>query len=109
MSQRPEYDRIRRFLAKGGVLQREVIESADFRAIVWRAAARDGRSFDADTCEWFAMRRRFTLDHGEGWLQEGPPGIFRRVPDIHPTLGESAAYKNPDRQRPSRAKPQEGP
>lgn len=113
---RPDYDRIRRFLAKGGVLQREVIQGegvAPWRYVVWHAAARDGRNFDAETCEWLKGLATFRLDGSDGWLEEGPrPGIFRRVPDIHPTLGEAAHYTNPDGERHPGApapEPEEGP
>lgn len=93
---RPDYDRIRRFLRAGGVLQREVIEGQRVSFVVWHAAVRDGRYFNALTCEWLASLATFSLDHEEGWLEEGPKGIFKRVPDIHPTLGEAAHYTNPD-------------
>lgn len=114
---RPDYRRLRKFLKAGGVLQREIIESPGqdeptepaaetasprpgYRYIVWHAAARDGRSFDADTCEWFRMLPYFSLDGAEGWLEEYPAGIFKRVPDIHPTMGDVADQTPDDEEGP---------
>lgn len=94
MSTRPDYRRIRAFLSRGGVLQREVIpvgpvirgpEGQPVSILHWHAAARDGRAFDVETCEWLSHLDLFTLNGALGWLEEGPPGIFKRVPDIHPT------------------------
>ena len=95
MSFRPDYQRIRRFISRRGVLQREILRDGQ---IVWCAAVPDGRNFDADTCEWLRMRP-FTLDGLVSRLAEDPahPGIFRLSQD-DPGLSaaEAAAYVNQD-------------
>lgn len=75
MSNRPDYQRIRWFLTNGGVLQREIIPPTNM--IVWCAAQRDGRFFDANTCEWFRMRKAFVLHGHTCWLTEVRPGIYQ--------------------------------
>lgn len=60
MAARPDYARLRRFLARGGHLQRD----ADYvtKTAHWRSATRDGFGYAAATCEWMAGLDTFTLD-----------------------------------------------
>jgi len=84
---RLDYQRLRRFLSRGGHLQRTYLPNPDL--VVWHSAARNGQRFDADTCEWLKNRASFRLDgvhyrlgrlgpEGAGW-----PDIYRmeRHPD----------------------------
>ena len=74
MTSRPDYARVRRFLARGGHLQRD----ADYvtRTAHWRSAIRDGFGYAAETCEWLAGLETFVLDGKTCRLAEPRPGIF---------------------------------
>jgi hypothetical protein len=119
MSQRPDYTRIRRFLSQGGVLQRELIEIRGLSPsrqpssskpqpppstppsstyLVWHAAARDGRTFSTETCEWLQAIESYVHDGRTFALIEGPPGLFRRIPIGDLSKAEIASYLNPDRE-----------
>jgi hypothetical protein len=117
MSQRPDYTRIRRFLSQGGVLQRELIEirglspsrkqpptkpptSPSSTYLVWHAAARDGRTFATETCEWLQLIESYVHDGQDFALIEGPPGLFRRIPIGDLSKAEIASYLDPDREGP---------
>jgi len=75
MTRRPDYARLRRFLGRGGHLQRD----ADYvtRTAHWRPATREGFGFAAETCEWLASLHSFTIDGSVHHLAEPRPGIFR--------------------------------
>lgn len=74
MTSRPDYARLRRFLARGGHLQRD----ADYvtRTAHWRNANRSGFGFWAETCEWLAGLQSFTIGGVPYHLAEPRPGIF---------------------------------
>lgn len=74
MTARPDYARLRRFLARGGHLQRD----ADYvtRTAHWRSATRDGFGYAAETCEWLASLSYFRIDGAPYHLAEPRPGIF---------------------------------
>ena len=75
MTARPDYARLRRFLARGGHLQRD----ADYvtKTAHWRAATRDGFGYAAETCEWLAALDTFVLDGKTCHLASPRPGIYR--------------------------------
>jgi hypothetical protein len=74
MAARPDYRRVRRFLAHGGHLQRD--DGNVTRIAYWRPASRHGPGFAAETCEWLAGLSEFRLDGQRCHLTEPRPGIF---------------------------------
>lgn len=52
---RPDYQRLRRFLLRGGVLAQE-------DGPAWTSARRDGTHFAESTCRWLSQRKTFTVE-----------------------------------------------
>ena len=84
MTSRPDYARVRRFLARGGHLQRD--DAYVTNTAYWCSAIRDGTSFAAETCEWLVGLDTFVLDGKTCTLVADRPGIYHleQVDDDEP-------------------------
>jgi hypothetical protein len=89
MTSRPDYARVRRFLARGGHLQRDSDYSNE--TTHWRSALRDGTGFAAETCQWLADLDTFVLDGKTCRLAADRPGIYHLE-----RLGEPTKESEPD-------------